>query len=211
METAAAITLRLTTSSRRARYLAGVSSSLRSGSITDSRAICRELFLLVLEPGVAGVSDPPRPEGSEFCLNLLRLRRSPKLFRPMEDDVLTVAGRFCPSTDALGEFLPRELIVEDLPLRWRCALVGEDCPEFLELGLNNTVGGDAADFEKDPCAGEGTGAMFTPLPEEGREGVGVCWDPGLEGEPLAPEDSVKDAAREELEAERSAVRDTLGF
>lgn len=165
----------------------------------------------MLEPGVAGVNDPPRPDGSEFCLNLLRLRRSPKLFRPIEDDVLAAEGACCPSTDALGEFLPRELIVEDLPLRCSCALVGDDCPELLELGRNSTVAGDAAALEKDPRAGEGTGGMLVPLRDEGRDCVGVCWDPDLEGEPLTPEDSTEDAVRDEFEAEGSAVRDILGF
>lgn len=107
--------------------------------------------------------------------------------------------------------MPRELSVEDLPLRCNCALVGDDCPEFLELGLNNIVAGDAAGFVKAACAGSWAAGMLAPFPEEGRDGVGVCWDPDPEGKPLAPEDSAEDAARDELEAERSAVKDILGF
>jgi hypothetical protein len=52
---------------------------------------------------------------SEVCLSLLSPRRSLKLLRPVEMDVLEVGGARW-SSDSLGEFLPKELIVEDLPL-----------------------------------------------------------------------------------------------
>jgi hypothetical protein len=78
--------------------------------------------------------------------------------------------------DTLGEFLPRELRVEDLPLI-RCALVGDDCPEFRELGLNRAVAGDEVFPNKAPklgCTAGPAGGVVTPCPMElGLDLVGV--------------------------------------
>jgi hypothetical protein len=64
-----------------------------------------------------GVTVPCRDGAkSEFCLSRLRPRRSLKLFRPVDIEVLVVGGARWSSTDSLGEFLPKELRVEDLPL-----------------------------------------------------------------------------------------------
>lgn len=116
LESAAATTLRLTTSRRRSRYFAGVSSSWRSGRVTDPRGSWKELFFEAQEPGVMGVNVPCRDGAmSWFCLNRPRPRRSPKLLRPVEMDVLEVGGAKWSSTESRGEFLPRELKVEDLP------------------------------------------------------------------------------------------------
>lgn len=58
----------------------------------EPRGSWKELFLLVLEHGVAGVRFPPRPFGCESGLILLSPSKSPMLFRPVEDDVLKVGG-----------------------------------------------------------------------------------------------------------------------
>ena len=44
--------------------------------------------------------------------------------------------------DSLGEFLPRELRVEDLPRLCSCVRVGDARPEFRELGRNRAVAGE---------------------------------------------------------------------
>lgn len=52
--------------------------------------------------------------------------------------------------------------------------------------------------------------MLALFPEEGRDGVGVRWDPDLEGEPFVADDSAVEIASDELEVEGSAVNDILG-
>ncbi|KAG7149558.1 hypothetical protein HYQ46_001527 [Verticillium longisporum] len=137
------MTPRLSSCSIRARYLAAVSSSRRSGKATGSRAICKELFLEVLEPGVAGVRLPGRPlASSEFCRNLFRPKRSPRLFRPVDDDVRVVPGFRKSSIESR----PRELIVDDLPRSCSRARVGEERPECMEPGRKRAVAGDTAAF-----------------------------------------------------------------
>ncbi len=75
----------------------------------------RELFLEGLEPAVMGVNVPCRDDiKSEFCRSRPRPRRSLKLFRPVDIEVLVVGGAKWSSTDSLG--VPKELKVEDLPL-----------------------------------------------------------------------------------------------
>jgi hypothetical protein len=78
--------------------------------------------------------------------------------------------------DTLGEFLPRELRVEDLPrISW--ALVGDDCPEFRELGLKRAVAGEEDFPNKAPklgCKAGAAGGVVTPRPMElGLDLVGV--------------------------------------
>jgi len=131
------------------------------------------LFFEVLDPGVTGVSEPCFAfNDSEFCLKRLNPRRSPKLFRPVEVDNLGVGKAKCSSTDSLGESLPKELNVEDLPRLCKYARVGDDWPEFLEFGLNSAVAGDALDLLGKTERPEAGGVM-TPLRVDGREGVGV--------------------------------------
>jgi hypothetical protein len=71
----------------------------------------------VLEPAVPGVKVPCRGNMSGFCRNRPRPNRSLKLFRPVDIEVLVVGGAKWSSTDSRGEFRPKELSVEDLPLR----------------------------------------------------------------------------------------------
>lgn len=75
-----AIILLATAASKRSRYLPGVSPSSRSGTTSASRLMANE-FDLLLVPG-----EPCRGEcGSELCLKRERLRRPPKLERPLVD------------------------------------------------------------------------------------------------------------------------------
>ena len=164
------MTLRLNTSSMRARYLAGVSSSLRSGSTTASLCICKELFLDALEPGEAGVRAPCKL--FEFCRMRLSPRRSPKLLRPVDDEVRVVPG----NGRSLTEFLPIELAVEDLPLMPRCIRVGDDWPEFCEPGRNSAVAGEPAVFTVrfGPSDAWGTGVVLSgPVASRGSSGGGL--------------------------------------
>jgi hypothetical protein len=116
----------------------------------------------------------------------------------VEIDVLVVGGAKCSSTDSLGEFLPRELIVEDRPLLWAKLRVGEDCPDCLELGRNSAVAGDAADFESIATAWFWGGGVVTPFLVRVLDGVGVsdrsgAADIGTAGVELeAVESSVKE-------------------
>lgn len=66
-------------------------------------------------------------------------------------------------------------MVEDLPLRLRCGLVGDDVPLFLEWGLNKAVAGDAFGFEKRALAGDAPGGVVTPFPAAELRTTGVCW------------------------------------
>ena len=92
----------------------------------------------MLEPGVTGVRVPCRPRvRSEFCRSLPKPNRSPKLFRPVDVEVRVVPGGARWSSI---ESRPAELIVEDLPLRRRCVLVGDDCPECVEPGRKTVDG-----------------------------------------------------------------------
>jgi len=165
------MTLLLTTSSRRSRYLAGFSSSRRSGNTTDSLGSWRELFLDAFDPGVAGVRDPCLiPRGSELFLSRLSPSRSPKLFRPVDEDVRVVGGASRSSIDVR----PRELIVEDRPRRCKCDLVGDEWPEFLESDRNSAVAGEGLDFWNMAFAGDTAVGVATPFLELGRDWVGVC-------------------------------------
>jgi hypothetical protein len=66
-----------------------------------------------------GVNVPCRNAAmSEFWRSRPRPRRSLKLFRPVDIEVRVVGGAKWSSTESRGEFLPNELIVEDLPLLW---------------------------------------------------------------------------------------------
>jgi len=134
-----------------------------------------ELFFDVFDPGVAGVREPCRPDPvSDPFLNLLSPNRSPKLFRPVDDEVRVVGGANRSSMDSL----PRELKVDERPLRFEGARVGEAWPEFLELGLNKAVAGDMLDFANRPRAEDGvSGTGVSPFRDDvdGREGVGVSF------------------------------------
>ena len=97
----------------------------------------------VSDPGVAGAWMLLRTGWSAPCRSRLRPRSSPKLFLPVEDmDILLGGGSGRSSTEGLGEFLPVELRVEDLPLMLRCDRVGEEYPEFRELGRKRAVTGE---------------------------------------------------------------------
>lgn len=117
----------------------------------------------------------------------------------MEDDVLVAGGARCSSTDSLGESIPKELIVEDLPLLCRYARVGDECPECLELGRKNADAGDALDLENKLRLD--IGGVETPFLDDGREGVGVSWefDRDREGDGDLPDDPGTGAWRDELE------------
>src|SRR5438876_30146 len=81
-----ATTPRLTASSSRARYFAGVSSSARSGMAIGSRIRCSEFDFELFDTGVPGPGELWRgKEGSEFCLSRCVMLNSPKLFRPIVD------------------------------------------------------------------------------------------------------------------------------
>jgi hypothetical protein len=170
----------------------------------DSRAICSELFLDVLDPGVRGVSVPCLPLfGSELCRSRLRLSKSPKLLLPVEVDVRVVAGIGCSSTEGLGEFFPNELIVDDRSLRSNAALVGDVCPECLELGLKNVVAGEPCAFR--PLADRGAAWFAAALPV-----AGLDWSPPSRTPVCAASDvelamapNVPAGLREVLEAEAS--------
>ena len=150
----------------------------------------------VLDPGVTGVMVPCRPFASAFWRSLLRPKRSLKLFRPVDDDVLVTGRVRCSSTDSLG--VPKELMVDDLPLVWRNGRVGEEAPDCLELGRKKAVAGDALGLENNVILME-AGGVLRPDLDEGREGVGVSWDTGgdLEADPSAGSDI--GAERDELE------------
>lgn len=99
-------------SSSRVKYVAGVSSSCRSGYVIK----------LIFEPGVTGpleLGDPDRPIGeSEFCLNRWgMLKISPKLFRPLVDvDVRPEmrCGDGCPLSCALANESKVDDLVRDV-------------------------------------------------------------------------------------------------
>lgn len=132
------------------------------------------------DPGEAGVR-APCCKLLEFCRIRLRPKRSPKLLRPVDDDVRVVPG----NCSSFKELLPTELVVEDLSLRPGCIRVGDDWPEFREFGRNNAVAGDPAVFTErlGPWAVLGT-RVVPSLAVEGRELSGVvfgrtrdAWDP----------------------------------
>jgi hypothetical protein len=86
-----------------------------------------ELFFDVLEPGVAGPD--PWKGASEFVRNRCdKLKRSPKLFLPVEVEVLVDASVGVGRASSLGMFR-KELNVEDLPRIPSLARVGEDLVE----------------------------------------------------------------------------------
>lgn len=145
----------------------------------ESRVRLSELFLDVLEPGVAGVSEPWRAESSEFCRNRLRPSRSPKLLRPVADDeLLTVSG----GPRSSMESRLSELSVDDLPRAWRPRVpaverVGDERPEFRELGRKKAEAGEGFPFWKSARAGDKVmldWVDWARLGVVGRDGVGVC-------------------------------------
>lgn len=165
-----------------------------------------------MEPGVAGVSDPPRVEAmSEFSRSRLRPRRSPKLLRPVEKEVLETGGARCSSTDWRGEFIPRELIVEDLPLLCIWLRVGEEWPECLEFGRKRAVAGDALDLANRVAAWFCGGGVVTPFLEGALDVVGVdC----AGREPMAGDRSGEagtDTTSDEPETLGSSVKEVLLF
>ena len=130
-----------------------------------------------LDPGVAGVRDPGRPlGGSDGWRRRFRPSKSPKLFLPIVDEFRGSAWRS--STDGRGE-TPRELMVEDRPLLVMLLRVGDVCPELRECGRKKAVAGDEFDLDLvNRARAEGCACgVMCPLPVDGREGVGVCWEP----------------------------------
>lgn len=119
-----------------------------------------------------------------------------------------VGGARCSSTEGLGELCPRELSVEDLPLRCKRARVGDDWPEFLELGLNRAVAGDA-DFPKKENPAVCPGGVARSCSELGRDVVGVLCEPDIDGEPLDMLKSGVCAVTEEFDPKDSAVAEWL--
>ena len=118
---------------------------------------CIELFLEVLEPGVAG-PEPLGNGGSEFWRSLCeRLKRSPKLFRPVDVDVLVDGRVGVGNGSSLGMFR-KELNVEDLPRIPSLDRVGEDLVDALDpcrrIGI---LGPGDAVFAKMLCDGDGKG------------------------------------------------------
>lgn len=146
------------------------------------------MFLEAYDPGVAGVRLPWR-EPSVFCLSRFRPSRSPKLLRPVEDEVRVVPGYWWSSTEGR----PNELIVDDRPLRLICDRVGDDCPDW-EPGRNKAVAGDAEGFPKKVELREGEAiGVLPPWLVEGRGASGVR-------EPPEPAEVESRGARDELEA-----------
>lgn len=74
------------------------------------------------------------------------------------------------------ESRPSELIVDDLPLRFMCDLVGDEVPLCGERGLNNAVAGEGLVLESSPLPGEAPGGVVTPLLPLEAEATGVCWE-----------------------------------
>ena len=106
-----------------------------------------------------------------------------------------------------------ELIVDDLPLRPKGARVGDDWPEFRELGRKRAEAGDALDLWNRARAGEGPGSGPS-RPVEGRVGVGVSELPKpdiLEDEVLMRMELGVVGARDELEAAASPCIDDFSF
>lgn len=129
---------------------------------------------------MAGVRAPWRGL-SWFCRSRLSPSRSPKLFRPVEDDVRVVPANWRSSTDAL----PNELMVDDRPRRVRAARVGDDCPELRDPGRNRAVAGDADGLPKNVelCEGEATGvAVLLRPPVDGRGGSALVESRGAKEE-----------------------------
>lgn len=88
--------------------------------------------------------------------------------------------------------------------------MGEDWPEFPELGLNKAVAGDA-DLPKNENPAEFPGGVATSCTELGREVVGVLCEPDLDGEPLDMLRSGVGAPKEEFDVRDSAVAERLPF
>ena len=110
----------------------------------------------VEDPGVAG-PEPRGNVGSEFCRSLEdRPNRSPKLFLPVEIEVLVEGRGGVGSASSVGAFR-RELIVDDLPRSPSLARVGDDLLlDAVDPCLNNGTPGPAnveVDFTK--ALGEG--------------------------------------------------------
>lgn len=131
----------------------------------------REFSFDVFDPVVPGVPVPWRCDSGPFR-SLLIPNKSPKLLRPVD-----VEARGCdgpgPSRSS-DDTRPSELIVEDLPLRFTCDLVGDDAPLFLERGRNKAVAGEAALLlEKRALPGELPGVL-TPSPVMEARAVCVC-------------------------------------
>lgn len=132
----------------------------------------RELSLEVLEPGVAGVPFPWRKDSGLFR-SLLIPSKSPKLLRPVDVDARGKGGASRSSVDSR----PKELIVDDLSLRFIRDLVGDEVPLFLEFGRNKAVAGDAFGFWNTALAGDAPGGVVTPVPLSELRAVGACCRP----------------------------------
>src|SRR4051794_30624859 len=134
---------------------------------TGSRASCIELFLDVLEPGVAG-PDPWWKGGSEFCRSLWdRPKRSPKLFLPVEVEVRVEGSVGVGKESSVGMFL-KERKVDDLPLGPSLARLGDDFVDAAEPCRNRGTPGAAANaveaFARAACEwfGDGSGDAKRP-------------------------------------------------
>lgn len=129
----------------------------------------REFSFEVFEPVVPGVPVPWRFDSGPFR-SLLIPNRSPKLLRPVDVEARGCGGPSRSSNDSR----PSELIVDDLPLRFTCDLVGDEAPLFLERGRNKAVAGEALALWKRALPGEEPGGVFTPSPVMEARAVWVC-------------------------------------
>lgn len=118
LESKATTAPRLITSSKRARYLAGVSPSCRSGTTTGaSLGRLMEFWFDREEDGVPGKAIPFREvTGSELCRNRDKLNKPPRLGRPeVEVDVRVESGRVGVGGTSSSGTLRKEPIVDDRP------------------------------------------------------------------------------------------------
>lgn len=116
----------------------------------------KEFSLEVFDPVVPAVPVPWRFDSGPFR-NLLMPSKSPKLLRPVDVEARDCGGPSRSSSDSR----PSELIVDDLPLRFTCDLVGDEVPLFLECGRNNAVAGETLFLWKRALPGDEPGGVLT--------------------------------------------------